>query len=200
MRALLPMLCLALATNPLMAQRWTATLAAGGGAGLGHAFDGRSAFTADLGGYRMLSPTSGIGLELGHSRFSSLVSELTDPYGPGTSQREAVRRELWHLAFVGRIRAGGGPWRPSIGGGAGAYMARLVDRIVAHDAAGSEIPQYRFAETTTATRPGLTAFVELVRARAMGSVGVGLQGRWHGIFDLGAVANFVSIGIAFSLD
>jgi hypothetical protein len=186
-------------TNPLPAQQWTATFAAGGGAGLGDAFDGKGAFTAQLGGYRMLSPRSGIGLELGHGRFSSLVSEVTDVVGPGATLREVTRRELWYLTFVGRVRAGSGLWRPSIGGGAGAYMARLIDQIAAHDAAGNEIPLYRFHQTTAATRPGLTAFAELVRARAIGRVGVGVQARWHGIFGFG-LANFVSVGVAFSLD
>jgi hypothetical protein len=199
MRALLTVVCLTTMTTPLLAQRWTATLAAGGGAGLGDAFDGKGAFTAQLGGYRMLSPASGIGLELGHNRFSSLASEVPDVAGLGSLLREDTRRELWYLTFVGRMRVGSGPWRPSIGGGAGAYMARVIDQIAAHDAAGNEIPFYRFHQTTTGTHPGLTAFAELVRARAIGRVGVGVQGRWHGIFG-GGLANFVSVGVAFSLD
>jgi hypothetical protein len=200
MRTVTVVLWLSLAVSaPAAAQRWAGVIAAGYGTGLGDSFSGQDAVGAVASGFRGIGAGVGVGLEAGYSRFATLSARVEDLYGPGTFQREDVRRELWHLALAVRLRPGAGAWRPYVGTGAGAYLVRVRDVIEARDASGSPLPQYRFDDTQSALKPGLTAFAGLDRARLFGRTGLGVQLRWHGVADAG-LAHAVTVGVGVSFD
>jgi hypothetical protein len=182
------------------AQRWSGAFAAG----YAHDVDGKlgdkGAFYGAATAYRAIGPALGLGLEAAYDRFGTETALLTDPYGPGSSQREDVRRELWSLAAVTRLRSRGGAWRPYGGAGIGATIIRLRDHIDARDAAGAPLEQYRFDQTTSDVRPSLTAFAGFDRVKALGKLGIGAQVRWRGLVDVSGVANVGYVGVSLALE
>jgi hypothetical protein len=179
--------------------KWTGSLDAGYSKGLGDAFGGQGAFSAHVAGYRTVGPAGALGLELGYTRFSSLVSIIPDIYGPGSLQQEDFRRSLWTATASLRTRVGQGMWRPYGGVGLGAYLVRVQDQIVTTDAAGVPIPGLQFEQTASEVKPGANVLLGLERARLFGRAGLGVQARWDGVVAEG-FANVISVGVALILD
>ena len=184
---------------PGQARKWTGTLAAGYGQGVGDAFGGKGAVSAHVAAFRTLAPGAGLGLELGYSRFNSLTSSIPGLYGPGSLQREDFRRSLWAATASLRLRAGGGAWRPFAGVGLGAYLVRVHDQIVTQDASGTPIPGLQFDDSSSEVKPGMSLLAGLERARVFGRAGLGVQARWDGVLS-GTLANVLSVGVVVTLD
>lgn len=181
------------------AGRWTGTLAAGYGQGVGDAFGGKDAVSGHVAAFRTLAPGAGLGLELGYSRFNSLTSSIPDLYGPGSLQREDFRRSLWAATASLRLRGGGEAWRPFAGVGLGAYLVRVHDRIVTQDASGTPIPGLQFDQSSAEVKPGMSLLAGLERARVFGRAALGVHARWDGVLS-GTLANVLSVAVVVALD
>jgi len=202
MRALLIAACLAaVCPTPPAAQqaKWSGALGIGYANGAGDAFNGRGALWVTAAGYRGLSRVVRGGLELGHDRFSSIVSLISDVYGPGSLIREDFRRTYWQASAAMRIRPERGMWRPYAGTGVGAYLVHVHDQIVTRDANGAELPGLQFEQSSTEVKPGIHLLAGLERVALLGRGGLAVQARWDGILA-GSLGNVVSVGVVLTLD
>jgi opacity protein-like surface antigen len=178
---------------------WTGTLAAGYAHGVGDAFGGKGAISAQVAAFRTLGSGAGLGLELGYSRFNSLTTSIPDLYGPGSLQREDFRRSLWVATASVRLHGGGTAWRPFAGAGIGTYLARVHDQILTQDTNGTPIPGLQFDDSSSEVKLGMNLLAGVERPRVFGRAGLGLQARWDAVLS-GALANVLSLGIVLTLD
>lgn len=141
------------------------------------------------------------GIEAGYQALGTEITRIDDfDNQPGWVYREDFSRSMLRLAALARYEAGSGSLRPYLVAGAGGYDGRFRDRIAVHDANGQRVPFYDFEGTGSDVKPGVTAGVGLVLTRPKGGIGLALEGRWHGIFDVTeagfGTADFLSFGVA----
>ena len=197
---LLPTAPLAGARTHAAAQsRWSGELAAGYGSGLGEDLGGSGSLGLHAAGLYRPGGRFATGIEVGYYGLGTSVVSQPDLYGPGSTFRERFGWSALQATGTLRLYPIQGDWQPYLSVGAGAYGARSRDEIVVTDANGQEIPSLAFLQTRTDLKPGVNAGVGVLRRRALGSLALGVHARWHGILDIGGVANFatLTVGVGF---
>ncbi len=179
---------------------WVGLVTGGYSTAIGDAFGGGSSVGLAAGLYRMRSPTSELGLEVGYDRLGGYNNTYFDIHGPGISQIEKFNWSVLRAAAVARFHPARSSIRPVGIVGFGAYMVRTRDDIEAFDSNGVSIPMYRFFDAQSIVRPGATVGLGVELPQALGGWTVGAEARLHGVFDLGPgglfMGNFATIAVS----
>jgi hypothetical protein len=179
--------------------RWRIGVKGGYASGIGDSFEGPGSVSAGASVFRPIGRNVDAGVELGYHGLGTTTTRQADLYGPGSTYREDFTRSAWQATGNLRLRPATSPIGPYLSAGGGAYLLRIRDVIEVRDAGGQMIPQYQFRQSDGQVYPGVNLGVGADRLVALGRLGLGLHGRWHGIISEG-IGSFFTVTVGLSLD